>query len=133
MPTGMLFCHSAETLFDRSILEIEEHEIHEAIVCIDEDEMYITLGLRDDDGSQQGATAQFASQPSFGSQSNGAYLNDYDDDMVVDYDIPERFNILHDVDHPEMHLGTIYPSMVEFKLVVRQYAINEEFLLGTIK
>lgn len=67
MPTGMLFCHSVETLFDRSILEIEEHEIHEAIVCIDEDEMYITLGLRDDDGSQQGATAQFASQPSFGS------------------------------------------------------------------
>lgn len=50
MPTGMLFCHSAETLFDRSILEIEEHEIHEAIVRIDEDEMYITLGLRDDDG-----------------------------------------------------------------------------------
>lgn len=67
MPTGMLFCRSAETLFDRSMLEIEEHEIHEAIVRIDEDEMYITLGLRDDDGLQQGATAQFASQPSFGS------------------------------------------------------------------
>jgi hypothetical protein len=115
------------------MLQIEEHEIHEGIGRIDEDEIYITLGLRDEDDSQHGATAQFASQSSFGPQSNGADLNDYDADVLVDDDIPESFNILHDVDRPEMHLGIIYPSMVEFRLAVRQYAINEEFLLGTIK
>lgn len=121
------------TLFDWSMLQIEEHEIHEGIGRIDEDEIYITLGLRDEDDSQHGATAQFASQSSFGPQSNGADLNDYDADVLVDDDILESFNILHDVDRPEMHLGIIYPSMVKFRLAVRQYAINEEFLLGTIK
>lgn len=32
-----------------------------------------------------------------------------------------------------MDLGTIYPSMKEFRMAVRQFAINEEFDLGTEK
>ena len=39
--------------------------------------------------------------------------------------------ISYDKDHPKMDLGTIYPSMTEFRMVVQQFAINEEFDLGT--
>ena len=33
----------------------------------------------------------------------------------------------------KMDLGTMYPAMDEFRLAVRQFAINEEFELGTEK
>jgi len=32
-----------------------------------------------------------------------------------------------------MDLGTVYPSMEEFRLAVRQFAINEEFELKIVK
>jgi hypothetical protein len=32
-----------------------------------------------------------------------------------------------------MEVGTLYPKMDEFKLVVRQFAINKEFDLGVEK
>jgi hypothetical protein len=53
--------------------------------------------------------------------------------MPVDDENAEMVNILHDIDHPDMKLGTLYPSMKEFRLAVRQYAINEEFELGITK
>jgi len=45
--------------------------------------------------------------------------------------IPDEVVITYDKDHPKMDLGTMYPSMKEFRLAVRQFAINEEFELGT--
>jgi len=39
--------------------------------------------------------------------------------------------ISYDKEHPQIDLGTMYPSMDEFRLAVRQFAINEEFQLGT--
>jgi hypothetical protein len=53
--------------------------------------------------------------------------------MPVDDENAEMVNILHDDDHPDLKLGTLYPSMKEFILAVRQYAINEEFELGITK
>ncbi|KAF0916312.1 hypothetical protein E2562_005915 [Oryza meyeriana var. granulata] len=47
--------------------------------------------------------------------------------------IPNELVISYDKDHPVMDLGTIYPSMDEFRMAVRQFAINEEFALGTEK
>ncbi|KAF0906198.1 hypothetical protein E2562_009215 [Oryza meyeriana var. granulata] len=47
--------------------------------------------------------------------------------------IPNEVVIRYDKDHPKMDLGTMYPSMKEFRLAVRQFAINEEFELGTEK
>ena len=38
-----------------------------------------------------------------------------------------------DGDNPDMAVGTVYPSMVEFRLAVRRHAIVEEFELGTEK
>jgi hypothetical protein len=40
------------------------------------------------------------------------------DEMVITYD-----------KNPSIEVGTMYPTMEEFKLAVRQFAINEEFHL----
>jgi hypothetical protein len=39
----------------------------------------------------------------------------------------------YDRDNPDMTVGTLYPSMPEFRLAVRQHAIMKEFELGTEK
>ena len=41
--------------------------------------------------------------------------------------------MVNDPNKPCMGIGTVYPNMVEFRLVVRQFAINEEFALQTVK
>ena len=45
--------------------------------------------------------------------------------------IPGEMVILYVKNNPSMDLGTVYPIMEEFKLVVRQFGINKEFDLGT--
>lgn len=132
-------CVMNETLFDWSNLEIDLDDDAERQQCIDEDAMYVLLGLRDEDErtrmNSQGA-ASFTSQlPSQGVMSDdiGVDVNDIDAAMPVDDEIPEAVNILHDANHPSMARGTVYPSMADFRLAVRQYAINEEFEFGTTK
>jgi hypothetical protein len=39
----------------------------------------------------------------------------------------------YDRDNPDMFVGTLYPSMPEFKLAVKQHSIVKEFELGTEK
>ena len=58
-------------------------------------------------------------------------INDNDAAIPTSDAILSEFVISYDKDHPKMNLGTIYPSMTEFRIVVQQFAINEEFDLGT--
>ena len=44
-----------------------------------------------------------------------------------------RWVISYDKNNPPMDVGTIYPTMEEFKMALRQYAINNEFDLVTGK
>jgi hypothetical protein len=102
-------------------------------IC-DEDEMYAFLGLEDEDEEMNRThpePSNFASH--FTSESNRFDPSDLDAVMSVDDENAEMVNILHDVDHPDLKLGTLYPPMREFRLAVRQYAINEEFELGITK
>jgi hypothetical protein len=102
-------------------------------IC-DEDEMYAFLGLGDEDEEMNRThpePSNFASH--FTSESNSFDPSDADAAMPVDDENAEMVNILHDVDHPDLKLGTLYPSMKEFRLAVRQYAINEEFEFGITK
>jgi len=39
----------------------------------------------------------------------------------------------YDRDNPDMSIGTLYPSMPQFRLAVKQHAIVKEFELGTKK
>ena len=41
--------------------------------------------------------------------------------------------ISYDKNNPSMEVGTLYPIMEEFKLAVRQFAINKEFDLRVKK
>jgi hypothetical protein len=52
--------------------------------------------------------------------------------LQVDDNDPAEPMLDWDRDNPDMSVGTIYPSMVDFRLVVRQHAIVTEFELATI-
>jgi hypothetical protein len=47
--------------------------------------------------------------------------------------IPDEMIISYNKNNPSMEVGTVYPTMEEFKLVVRQFVINEKFDLGIEK
>jgi len=47
--------------------------------------------------------------------------------------IPGEKVIVYDPDKPCMSLGSVYPCMKEFRLAMRQFAINEEFELDLEK
>ena len=47
--------------------------------------------------------------------------------------VPGEMVISYDKNNPSMEVGTLYPTMEEFKLAVRQFAINKEFDLGVEK
>lgn len=40
---------------------------------------------------------------------------------------------MYDENNPKMYLGALFPSMVKFRLAIRQWAINKEFELGLSK
>lgn len=93
--------------------------------------MYVILGLKDEDERAKKA-AEAAAQAA--ETQGGTMLLDIEGTAIpVDDVIPEELHISYDKDKPQMKLGLWYPDMDEFRLVVRQYAINEEFELGTEK
>ncbi|KAM0899939.1 hypothetical protein ACQ4PT_020950 [Festuca glaucescens] len=53
--------------------------------------------------------------------------------IAVDDNMPEELNISYDIDHPTVEIGTMFPSMHDCRMAIRQFAINEEFDLGTKK
>lgn len=53
--------------------------------------------------------------------------------IPVNDHVADEVFISYDENHPTMRIETLYPSMVKFRLAVRQYAINEEFDLGAEK
>uniref|UniRef100_A0ACD5ZL15 Uncharacterized protein n=1 Tax=Avena sativa TaxID=4498 RepID=A0ACD5ZL15_AVESA len=53
--------------------------------------------------------------------------------IAVDDNMPEELNISYDIDHPTIEVRTMFPSMTDCRMAIRQFAINEEFDLGTKK
>ena len=64
---------------------------------------------------------------------NGEEVDTNGADIVVDDYLPGEIIVVHDPNRPRMALGTVYPNQQEFRLAVRQFAINEEFELHTAK
>ena len=65
--------------------------------------------------------------------NNGEEVDTNGAGIVVDDYLPGEIIVVHDPNRPRMALGTIYPNQQEFRLAVRQFAINEEFELDTVK
>lgn len=105
---------------------VETHDDEGRIELITEDQLYVALGLRDENDRANTAQPDGRRMVEQGADSEDAAL-------TISDAIPNEIVITYDKDHPKMDLGTMYPSMNEFRLVVRQFAINEEFELGTEK
>ena len=53
--------------------------------------------------------------------------------IPVDDHVPEERIYGYDPNKPCMDIGTVYPNMKEFRLAMKQFAINEEFELHLVK
>jgi hypothetical protein len=53
--------------------------------------------------------------------------------IAVDDQVPEDIEMSYDKDHPKVEKGSIFPTMIDCRRVVRQWTINEEFNLGTYR
>uniref|UniRef100_A0A453BGL2 Transposase MuDR plant domain-containing protein n=1 Tax=Aegilops tauschii subsp. strangulata TaxID=200361 RepID=A0A453BGL2_AEGTS len=51
--------------------------------------------------------------------------------IPVDDQVPEDIEMSYDKDHPKVEKGSIFPTMIDCRRAVRQWAINEEFNFGT--
>jgi hypothetical protein len=98
--------------------------------------MYELIGLRAEDETAEKAGEAFKRQgngPSSGVNSSYCENETVDATIPVDDEIPEERVLLHDPDKPCIDIGIVYPSMRNFRLAVRQFAINEEFELEIYK
>ncbi|XP_062195323.1 uncharacterized protein LOC133898658 [Phragmites australis] len=98
---------------------------------MEEDQMYVLLGLRAEDERVENAKAT----------TNANHVPNpiiLDDELAsaaipVNDDIPGEPIVHYDREDPPMSVNTVYPSMDEFRMAVRQHAIKGEFELGTEK
>ena len=140
-------------LVDWDTLRIEESRDEEGrIEIVDDEVMYELLGFRAEDAAQKGCTTDVINDVDEHFDTTGAAndvdedfdtteaANDVDEDFdttraainVDDY-LPEERIVVHDPNGPSLDLGSVYPNMKEFRLAVRQFAINEEFELHIVK
>jgi hypothetical protein len=95
-----------------SIEIVEEREEEGRIELCSEESVYSLLGLRQEDEREEEMNRMGASRVHNVETTEGASI------LVDDY-IPEETSMVYDKDNPIMALGTIYPSMEEFRLAVR--------------
>uniref|UniRef100_A0A0A9D7Z0 Transposase MuDR plant domain-containing protein n=1 Tax=Arundo donax TaxID=35708 RepID=A0A0A9D7Z0_ARUDO len=110
-----------------SNLGIEPRDEEGRVVPVSDDAMYVLLGLREEDErnkQQQGAGT--ASNVGGTDRADGAAI-------VVDDSILEEQYIFYDKDNSQFYLDAKFPTMTDFRMALRQYAINEEFDMGTEK
>ena len=99
---------------------------------MDDEVMYALLGLRLED--EEADKAREAARKVCGEQNNDTWEVDTTGAAIdVDDYLPGEMTVVHDPNRPRMDLGTVYPNMKEFRLAVRQFAINEEFELHIVK
>jgi hypothetical protein len=122
----------SKAVIDWDALQIVENQDEEGrIEIVDDDKMYELIGLRAEDEAAEKAAEAFKRH------DNGPTSYCEDETLgaaiPVTDEIPGERVMVHDPDNPCMDIGTVYSSMREFRLAVRQFAINEEFELNIYK
>ena len=108
-----------------SLQIVETHDEEGRIALISENQMCELLGVRE---------KEHIIVPTEVFDRRMDEHGDYDGAAIPTSDtVPSEVVISYDKNNPPMDVGTIYPTMEEFKMAVRQYAINKEFDLGTGK
>ncbi|CAO2203479.1 unnamed protein product [Urochloa humidicola] len=113
-----------ETIDWDSLQIVETHDEEGRVALMSENQLCELLGFREEETTLVPAEAIDCRMDEH--CVDGA-------DIPISVVLPSEMVISHDKDNPSMDLGTVYPSMEEFKMVVRQFAINKEFDLGTEK
>ncbi|XP_025806742.1 uncharacterized protein LOC112885310 [Panicum hallii] len=116
---------------DWNSLQVMGQDEEDRMEIVSEEQLYVMLGLRDEDERAQ-------KREEDNQMVRAMHRTVQSDDTVgaaipVTDSIPDEVIIACDKDHPSMDLGTIYPTMTDFRMAVRQLAINKEFALGTEK
>jgi hypothetical protein len=105
---------------------------------IDEDQLFCLSGLRIDDDQldkPSDAEAQTVAERDITAENRIAGI-DIDTTTVA---IPVDDHVLgeglyaYDPNKPCMDIGTVYPNMKEFRLAMKQFAINKEFEFHLVK
>jgi hypothetical protein len=124
---------SDDVVIDCSAFAIlpEEELDGDATVLVDEEQIYEAMGFKAvDDGIAGGdgpPEILVPDIPPMVQEEMDAAALPVDDNEATE---PLFF---YDRDNPDMSIGTLYPSMLEFRLAVKQHAIVKEFELGTEK
>ena len=115
---------------DWSILTIQENPKDDgtATQLVDEDQIYEAMGFKEAEAREEEHGTQEVPIPAMSAQMH--------EDMnaaAVDVDDIAHEEPLYewDRDNPDMSVGTVYPSMEELRLAIKQYAIKREFELVT--
>jgi hypothetical protein len=121
-----------ETIDWSSIKIVETHD-DEGLDLMSESKIYELLGLTDE------VTTNVPTQ-AFDFRMDEVEGNDNEVEQNTDGAaiptrdvVPCEIVISYDKNNPSMEVETVYPNMDEFRLAVRQYAINKEFNLGVEK
>jgi hypothetical protein len=113
----------------------EERKDEGHIELCDEAQVYELLGFRHEDEMEEEINMQNDVVPNSSADGESGYgippiQGDEGALIPVVDNIPEMSMTEHDMNNPSMEVGTRYPNMKDFRLAVRQYAINKEFELG---
>ena len=104
---------------------------------IDEDQLFRLLGLRTEDDEHRSQEQQASTEMENGPENRNATIEEEIDTagaaIPVDDHVPGERILVYDPNNPCMDIGTVYPNMKEFRLAMRQFAINEEFELHIVK
>jgi len=124
-------------LVDWDSLRIEDNRDEEGkIEIVDDEVMYELLGFRADDeeaDKARKAASKASSQQNADTCQRTEEIDTTGAVIEVDDYLPGERTMVHDPNRPNMDLGTVYSNMKEFRLAVRQFAINKEFELRVVK
>ena len=101
---------------------VETHDDEGRIELMSESQMCELLDIRDESAPNTAIPTNDEQRHdnAVGQNVDGAAIPSNDE-------VPGEMVISYDKNKPSMEVGTVYPNMEEFKLAVRQYAINNEF------
>ena len=124
-------------LVDWDKLRIKKSRDEEGRIGIVDDEvMYELLGFRAEDeeaGKARKTASKGCGQQNHDTQQRTEEVDTTGAAIEVDDYLPGERTMVHDPNRPNMDLGTVYSNMKEFRLAVRQFAINKEFELHFVK
>ncbi|WVZ62653.1 LOW QUALITY PROTEIN: hypothetical protein U9M48_012373 [Paspalum notatum var. saurae] len=111
--------------WDTLVIETNDTKDGDAYKLVDESALYQALGFEANDEEAAAKAAEEYIIPCMPSDLEEVFREAA---SLVD-DIESRW----DRDNPDMTVGDVYPSMHDFRMAVRQYALVHEFELGTEK